>query len=295
MERLSLASFFRSPLFYKRGNPRRHLPRLTRIALLLTFASGLTLGVAQTAQALTPAPLKTDEQPTEVKPGDDKPVIVPQPQTSSPENPVDPLEEGIPPNPSSTPQLNPQLETEPPAAEDPKEEPKEDPKEDSKAEGRVYLVDNQISFVPPQGFTAMSAAEISTKFPGSVPPQHAYGNVPRSVSIGVNFSDIDLAPEQLPEVRQFLESFLEESVPGFKWVARDYETMGGSRWIKLEFISQAMDTQVHNDLYITSFQGKLLGFNFNSTLAMEKRMRPSLQASRDSILLTAVETARGKR
>lgn len=160
---------------------------------------------------------------------------------------------------------------------------------------RIYLAERQISFVLPDGFTAMSSDEINLKFPGSMPPQFAYGNERRNVSIGVSLSDIDLAPEQLPEVRQFLESFLEESVPGFDWVARDYENIGGNRWIKLEFISQALDTQVHNDLYITSFKGKLLGFNFNSVLDMEKVLRPQLNASRSSISLDPMAVVQGDR
>ena len=160
---------------------------------------------------------------------------------------------------------------------------------------RVYLAERQISFVLPDGFTAMSSEEINLKFPGSMPPQFAYGNDRRNVSIGVSLSDIDLAPEQLPEVRQFLESFLEESVPGFDWVSRDYENIGGSRWIKLEFISQALDTQVHNDLYITSFKGKLLGFNFNSVLDMERVLRPQLNDSRSTIFLDPMAAAQGDR
>ncbi|NJM58926.1 MAG: hypothetical protein HC857_18075 [Synechococcales cyanobacterium RU_4_20] len=180
-------------------------------------------------------------------------------------------------NPQSNPQTN----------------PEQKPSSDQKSENRVYLAERQISFVPPPNFTVMSNEEINLKFPGSMPPQYAYGNDRRNVSIGISFSDIDLAPEQLAEVRQFLESYLEEAVPGFEWVARDYEMIAGTRWIKLEFISQALDTKVHNDLYITSFKGKLLGFNFNSVVAMEKKLRAQLNASRSSILLEPLATAQG--
>ena len=150
---------------------------------------------------------------------------------------------------------------------------------------RVYLAEKQISFVPPVGFTAMSLEEIQAKFPGAMPPSYAYANEARDVSVGITVSDIPLEAEQLPEVKRVLEDFLESSVPGFQWLEHDFVNLGGQDWIKLEFISQTQDQRIHNDMYITSLQGKLLGFNFNANLAVDFARRDLLQASRNSILL----------
>lgn len=156
---------------------------------------------------------------------------------------------------------------------------------------RVYLANQQISFVPPVGFTPMSTQEIETKFPGAMPPQHAYGNATRDVSVGVSVSDIPLAPEQLPEVKAFLEDYLENSVPGFQWLEHDFVNLGGQDWIKLEFLSEAPEQRIHNDMYITSLQGKLLGFNFNAHLTVDATLRPLLQDSRNSIVVDTTVAA----
>lgn len=150
---------------------------------------------------------------------------------------------------------------------------------------RVYLADNQVSFEPPRGFTAMGRDEIAQKFPGTMPPQYAYANAGREVSVGISISDIELATEQLPEARQFLADFLESSVPGFQWIENDFVNIAGQDWIKLEFLSQDNGRQVHNDLYITSLDGRLLGFNFNALLALNDQLRPLLEDSRNSIQL----------
>ncbi len=150
---------------------------------------------------------------------------------------------------------------------------------------RVYLAEKQISFIPPIGFTAMSPVEIKAKFPQDMPPRYAYANETRDVSVGITVSDIPLEAEQLPAVKIVLEDFLETSVPGFQWLDHDFVNLGGQDWIKLEFISQIEDQRIHNDMYITSLQGKLLGFNFNANLAVDFSLRDLLQASRNSILL----------
>lgn len=55
--------------------------------------------------------------------------------------------------------------------------------------------------------------------------------------------------------------------------------------MQLEFISRAIDTNIHNDTYFTSFDGKMLGFNFNSTVEQYGAHKAELLKSRDSIII----------
>jgi len=151
---------------------------------------------------------------------------------------------------------------------------------------RIYLVDDQVSFVPPLGFTAMSSAEIEANFSQETPPAYVYANADRDVSVGITVSDIPLEPEQLPEVKALLEDSLEDAFPGFQWLEQDFVNLDGQDWIKLEFLSQAVDQRIHNDMYITILEGRLLGFNFNANLSADPVLRPLLQDSRNSILLS---------
>lgn len=150
---------------------------------------------------------------------------------------------------------------------------------------RVALAGGRVSFVSPPGFTTLTPAEIAVKFPGSDPPQHVYGNDSRSVSVAFTFPAAQLAPEQLPDFKKFMQVFLEQGVPGLKWITRDFVVIDSVRWVRLEFISQAIDTKVYNDVYITSFEGRLLGFNLNSTVEKYAGVKAELLKCRDSILI----------
>lgn len=152
---------------------------------------------------------------------------------------------------------------------------------------RVYLAGKRVSFVPPPGFTAMTPEEIAFKFPrGANQPQHVYANKRRTVSVAITFSQAQISPEQLPELKNFLPKFLELAVPGIKWITQDFTVINKVRWIQLEFISKAIDTNIHNDAYFTSFDGKMLGFNFNSTVEQYDALSAELRKSRDSITIS---------
>lgn len=132
----------------------------------------------------------------------------------------------------------------------------------------------------------MTPEEIAFKFPrGANKPQHVYANERRTVSVAITFSQAQISPEQLPELKNFLPKFLELAVPGIEWITQDFTVINKVRWIQLEFISKAIDTNIHNDAYFTSFNGKMLGFNFNSTVEQYDAVRAELIKSRNSITI----------
>ena len=152
-------------------------------------------------------------------------------------------------------------------------------------QARVYLEGGRVSFVPPAGFTSMTPDEIALKFPsrGGNPPKYVYANERRSVAIAITFSSARLTPQQLGELKNFMPKFLEKVMPDIKWIQQDFTAINNVRWVHLEFISRAIDTNVHNDTYFTSFNGKMLGFNFNSTVEQYEAIKAALHQSRDSI------------
>lgn len=161
------------------------------------------------------------------------------------------------------------------------------PSPTTNATKRVYLAGRRVSFVPPANFTAMTPEEITLKFPSSGnQPQYVYANQRRSVSVAITFSPAKVSPQQLPELKNFLPKFLEQVKPNIEWITQDFTMIDNLRWIQLEFISRAIDTNIHNDAYFTSFDGKMLGFNFNSTVEQYDALSAELRQSRDSITIS---------
>lgn len=147
----------------------------------------------------------------------------------------------------------------------------------------VSLRGGRVSFVLPPDLRAMTPAQITQKYPaGPNTPQHVYANAPANVSIAVTFSPARVAPGDLEKLKTVLERSISQR-PGTRWIKREMTTLNGRRFIHLEMTTQALDTSVYNDMYFTSLDGKMLGFNFNATTAMRSKMQAALRQSRDSI------------
>ena len=151
------------------------------------------------------------------------------------------------------------------------------------AQDRVSMVEGRVSFVPPDGFRKMTDAEIKLKYRLGNAPQYVYSNEPMNVSVAITFSSQAVAPEELTELKAAMERALPRLIPGLSWVTREIVEISGRPWVHFEIKSYAIDTDIHNEMYLTSFDGKMLGFNFNSTVAQRDRYKDALKKSRDTI------------
>lgn len=151
------------------------------------------------------------------------------------------------------------------------------------AQDRVSLADGRVSFVLPPGFRAMTDAEIKFKFPRGNAPQYVYANERLNVSIAITFSPQALTPGRLSELKAAMEQMLPRTIPGLTWLTREIEEINGRDWVHFEMTSSAIDTDIHNEMLFTAFDGRMLGFNFNATVALHGQYKDALQKSRDSI------------
>jgi hypothetical protein len=137
-------------------------------------------------------------------------------------------------------------------------------------------------FHAPDGYTSLSQTEISIKYPASRAPANVVGNARRTTTIAFELKQEKLEPEHLPEAKAVFEQFFERIVPGLVWRQRKTVRLDGQNWIYLEFSSDAVDTDIHNIVLLTSRFGRLLLFNFNSTKAefplVESALRGSIQS-----------------
>lgn len=149
---------------------------------------------------------------------------------------------------------------------------------------RVALYDGLVSFVPPEGFSRMSDEVVAAKFPEAKGPGIVYGNDRTTVSIAITFpARKGLSLEQLPEFKTFMESQLEKQKRHLKWLQKELVEINGRQWIHLELLSAAIDTTIHNHVYITSLDQRMLMFNFNATIEEYEKHKDALEKSKDSI------------
>jgi hypothetical protein len=151
------------------------------------------------------------------------------------------------------------------------------------AQERVSLAEGRLSFEVPDGFRPLTAEEIALKYPNGNPPGYAYANERADVSIAVQFSAAGVAPSELPRLQASMEQTLPRVIPGLQWLTREIVEIDGRGWVHLELTSFAVDTDIHNHMYLTSFDGRMLGINMNSTVGAYEGVRAALGRTRDSI------------
>jgi hypothetical protein len=156
----------------------------------------------------------------------------------------------------------------------------------AQTEERVQFKDGRVSFVPPAGFKPMSKEDINVKFGrkgAAFAPEFAYSNERQNVSVAVGFRGSGLPPIPLEDLKKMMEAQLEKSIPGVEWMEREIMTRNGTRWVRLHLKAAAIDTGIINDMYFTVFDGQLLLFNFNSTIAQYESHKEILRKSAETI------------
>ncbi|KXO08343.1 hypothetical protein AKG98_1942 [Moritella sp. JT01] len=75
-------------------------------------------------------------------------------------------------------------------------------------------------------------------------------------------------------------------IPGVEWKKKEIIELSGKKWVYLEMFSNAIDTEIHNIMLITSYGKEMLIFNFNSAKGEFPKYEDKLRASIQSIQLS---------
>jgi hypothetical protein len=154
------------------------------------------------------------------------------------------------------------------------------------AHAAMFVIpDAGVVFEAPAGFTLLSQDELAIRYPNKRPSQIVVGNERRTTTITYEWRNDKLPPEDLVMAKPEFEKGMERALPDLEWIRKDIVSLRGWDWIKLEMISHKQDTNIHNIFMMTSHQGRLLVFNFNSTKEEFPTVERALRRSIDSIAL----------
>jgi hypothetical protein len=155
----------------------------------------------------------------------------------------------------------------------------------SGSSAKANAFDGGVRFVLPPGYRALGKAEIARKFSSDSAPQYVWaGDQKLSATIALTRDAMRVSPTELPLLQEPMRKSLEADKT-LQWLGRETIEINGQSWIHFEFITQAVDTRIYNDLYFTSWNGQLLIFNFNATLAQRALVTPLFHKCRDSVEL----------
>jgi hypothetical protein len=129
----------------------------------------------------------------------------------------------------------------------------------------ITIPGSSVSFEAPDEFTPLTQEEIDKKWLRARPPSFAIGNARRTTTIAYDVRNQSVPEDQLEAGLAVFERLFDRIIAGIVWKKKEIAEIGGRRWIFLELTSNAIDTDIHNILLCTPYEGKLVIFNFNST------------------------------
>ncbi|MBX3420052.1 MAG: hypothetical protein KF752_00710 [Pirellulaceae bacterium] len=122
-----------------------------------------------------------------------------------------------------------------------------------------------VRFYAPKSYTPLTKEEIEFKFPSNRAPSYVIGNASRSTTIAFDVKNNPLHDDLDRGLNEF-KTLFDRIVPGIEWKGRKIIELQGQKWIYLEMVSRAADTNIHNIMLTTHYRGGMLIFNFNSTV-----------------------------
>lgn len=153
-------------------------------------------------------------------------------------------------------------------------------------EGRVKLGDGRVSFIPPPALKELTKEQIAaSKFAKDKPPDHLFANESQTVTVGVVFNFIELAPDQLEDYRDANHRLLTMANKDVEFLTVEIVPINDRDWVHFEIKSDAPDVDLHNHQYTTSFNGGALVFGFNSTVKEYPQFKDAFLKSAQSLIV----------
>lgn len=147
----------------------------------------------------------------------------------------------------------------------------------------VKIGNSGISFDAPNGFSSLSQELIDIKWPQKRAPKWVVGNNSGTTTIAYDLKPNDISKAPLEKLMSYFKTTFEKVIPGIAWKKREIIELAGQKWIFMEMTSSAIDTDIYNILLITSYEKKMLMFNFNSTKEDFIKYELALRKSIDTI------------
>lgn len=153
----------------------------------------------------------------------------------------------------------------------------------------VNIADSGITFNAPDEFVPLPLPQeiIDAKWPSSRAPRWVIGNASGATTIAYDIKPNDISAVPLTRLMSHFKTTFNRIVPGIEWIKSEIIEISGAKLVYLEMTSNAIDTDIHNIMLLTSYGKQMLIFNFNSTKEEFSRYESELRNSVETIRLPA--------
>lgn len=136
---------------------------------------------------------------------------------------------------------------------------------------QTELLDDAISFLTPSCFKPMPEEIIRPLKKGGIT---VLSNSTHGVTIAIEHTQNSFSLNDVAKAKTTISKMFHNIYPRAKWFREELITVDGKPAIVFELITPAMDSKIHNIMYMTSLNERLLVITFNTTLARSEKWLP---------------------
>lgn len=126
-------------------------------------------------------------------------------------------------------------------------------------------IEDKFYLKVPGNFKRLDDEIIAEKYNGDV-PDIVFSNEEVNINIAVSFTENQMADSQIKEYKEYMETLFEYAG---EVVGTDYYTVDHHNVGQIKVISEAVDTQIYNNVIFFSYDNKLVLISFNCTEALK--------------------------
>lgn len=128
---------------------------------------------------------------------------------------------------------------------------------------RAEIMNGKISILIPEGFREMTASEIAIKYPTNNAPNLVYTDESTKINLSFGHTKNPIKESQLSELHKVLDA--QNRQISKQLMKSELQEINGQKASVIEMITPALDSDIYNLMYHTSYQGTLLVTSFNLT------------------------------
>jgi len=132
----------------------------------------------------------------------------------------------------------------------------------------------KVLYSKPVNFAPMSKEMVDLKYPSLNQPDEVLSESTGAVSLAFSYTDNKVEVTDFEVFKTILKKSFSNLYPTAQWKRNEIINQNGSTFIVLEFTSTAIDTQIHNIMYGTSVNGRLMLISFNTTIEKVNKWLP---------------------
>ncbi len=129
----------------------------------------------------------------------------------------------------------------------------------------IEMLAGRVTISIPKAFMVMSDEIVEIKYPRSKRPTEVFSDESTQVNLVLNYTHHPISIVDLIENHQRFSDMFCRFHPLAEWKRDEIIEQNGHTFIVFELITPAIDTQIHNIIYVTSMDDRLLLASFNTT------------------------------